>query len=106
MIGPSEVEKMSVSLNRCGDERPSPDWHQTFWLKEKLEPSAAKRSFSLSINSDRIYETPHAILLILEIIRSEFTGATELNDHAAALGGYKVRETGWDNDEAARWVGF
>ncbi|HXQ70246.1 MAG TPA: addiction module protein [Pyrinomonadaceae bacterium] len=57
MIEPSEIEMMSVperlrvmdqlwaSLNRCGDEIPSPDWHQDVLAERKARAQRGEAKF-------------------------------------------------------------
>src|SRR6185369_178126 len=45
-----------------------------------------------------IRRTSH-LVLFLEKISSEFTGAADLNDYAVVLCGYKMRKTGRNNNE-------
>jgi putative addiction module component (TIGR02574 family) len=57
MIEPSQIERMSVterlqamdqiwdSLNRCGDEIPSPDWHQDVLADRKARVQSGEAKF-------------------------------------------------------------
>jgi hypothetical protein len=49
------------SLNRCGDEIPSPDWHQEVLAERKARAQLGEAKFLIWPNSDRVLLTGQII---------------------------------------------